>query len=95
MAESNPLPDVSEAHMLDPILAGGKTPSRNSLIASFASLVDDGATNSALAVAYTLPEAPSLMVDFIHSFLPCMLSTSAVHRIVLPALIFCTGTRLM
>lgn len=75
--------------MLEPILSGGKTPSFSSLMASFASLVDDGATNSALAVAYTLPVDPSMRVDFIHSFLPSMLSTSAVHRTVLPAVTFC------
>ena len=79
--------------MLEPILSGGKTPSLSSLKASFASLVDEGATNSALAVAYTLPEGPSVRVDFIHSFLPCILSTSAVHRTMLPALIFCKSTR--
>ena len=68
-------------------------PSLSSLIASFASLVDEGATNSALAVAYTLPVGPSLRVDFIQSFLPSILSTSAVHRTTLPALIFCKSTK--
>ncbi len=67
-------------------------PSFSSLTASCASLVDEGATNRALAVAYTLPEGPSETVDFIQTFLPFTLSTSAVQRMVAPALIFCKDT---
>ena len=80
------------SHILDPILSAGKTPSFNILTASCASRVDDGATNKARAVAYTLPVGPSVMVDFIHTLRPLMLSTSAVHRMVEPALIFCKTT---
>ena len=70
-------------------------PSFSSLTASCASLVDEGATNRALAVAYTLPDGPSETVDFIQTFLPFTLSTSAVQRMVAPALIFCKVTNML
>ena len=49
----------------------------------------EGATKSALAVAYILPVGPSVTVDFTHTLRPSILSTSAVHRTVAPAPIFC------